>query len=67
MKCQAEGCKFKIKIFTGECSTCDKKYCRRHRLPFEHNCNVDEIQKQHKKRIEDMNPIVPHDKLPERI
>lgn len=39
--CKFDCCKRKLKITDFTCKYCDLKYCINHRLPEEHNCNID--------------------------
>jgi len=40
-KCNLECCKKKLKITDFTCGYCNLKYCMSHRLPEDHNCNID--------------------------
>ena len=67
MKCAFSQCKYKIKYDTGSCSTCEQHYCRRHRLTFEHNCDIQKIKKNHVDKIILQNPVIVGDKMHHRI
>ena len=67
MKCQLVTCKYKIKTLFGKCSICNKEYCRRHRLPFEHRCNNRKLKRMHKKSIMENNPVIEKQKIKDAI
>ena len=56
MKKRCEECKRKVGI-NGFLCKCNKIFCARHRLPFEHNCTFDHVA-QEKKKIEKSNPKI---------
>lgn len=68
MKCQFENCKYKIMtMMIGECTTCSKEYCRKHRLPFDHKCDIEKIKEKHSTKISIDNPHISKDKMMFRI
>jgi len=40
MRCNHKGCKKKLTLTDFKCK-CNKKFCPKHRLPEQHNCNFD--------------------------
>jgi len=63
MKCELLACKYEIKSMFGKCKFCDQEYCRRHRLPFDHECNKDQLKDSHKKIIQENNPLIKRKKM----
>lgn len=62
MRCQYLECKYKIK-HNIDCGKCGKIFCKYHRLPFEHLCNLQNIKNNYKKILTKNNPHIHHNKL----
>ena len=62
MRCEYAYCKYKIKFSTGDCSICNREYCRRHRLKSDHGCE-ERGKEKHMEEIEKNNPVVEKDKM----
>lgn len=62
MKCHFKDCVKKVNEFcTTKCS-CDYLFCKKHRLPFEHECvKLQKIKKDHKTGIAEKNPVITKD------
>ena len=50
-------CRKKLTIFTEFECKCSKKFCGLHRLPVDHNCNIN-IKKNHKDKLKILNPKI---------
>jgi hypothetical protein len=68
MRCKFEGCKKKVSEFNDfSCSDCNKLYCGKHRLSFDHLCDTSKIKEKHVERIKKQNPVIMADKMEYKI
>jgi len=52
-KCKYPECNFYAMKLIGECNSCNKNYCRIHRIPETHKCkNLVEIKEKLRKKLE---------------
>ena len=64
-RCYAAQCKRKLTMTTAYECRCDHEFCARHRLPHEHECEVDARSRQ-SDLVREANPVVRSEKM-ERI
>jgi len=61
IKLRCKICNKKLGIMNFDCK-CGHNFCGKHRYVYEHNCTYD-YKNEHKKKLEEENPLIKHDKM----